>query len=202
MAIDVVQITDHAARAEARLAEQYKRAEKLKGLLACFTVQCQQIEDMLFGVLLGYRLSLAVGEQLDVLGRVVGQDRESADDTEYRLRLAARIRANLSHGSAEDVYLVFGILLPTATLAIEVQYPASFVLQIHGALTEALVPLYARFLADTKAAGVGGQGVYTLVADSSAFTFSSVADFGVDGANRGWADTAQTSGGRLAGVFG
>lgn len=202
MAIDVVQITDHEARAEARLAEQYKRAEKLKGLLACFTVQCQQIEDMLFGVLLGYRLNLAVGEQLDVIGRVVGQDRESADDAEYRLRLAARIRANLSHGSAEDIYLVFGILLPTATLVLEPVYPAGFVLNVYGALDESLIPLYSRFLQDTKAAGVNGQGIYSLFTEGFTFILSDEADAIENDPNTGLGDATDPDvGGHLAGVF-
>lgn len=202
MSVDITQIDDHGARMVSRLAEQYKGKPLIEALLATIAPQVQQVEDMLFGVLLGYRLEAsASGEQLDVLGRVVGQDREAADDAEYRLRIAARIRANVSTGSAESIYRVFSILLPAPdnTLAITPHYPASFVLDVFGAIDPTLVSLYSRFLADSKAAGVGGAGIYTSATDATTFTFSAVGD--PDDADLGFGDTARTTGGHLGGIF-
>lgn len=201
MSVDIQKVVDHAARALSRLAVQYKSAPLLAKVLGVFTSQVQDIENAVYDTLVGMRLENAVGAQLDVLGRVVGQDRESANDAEYRLRIAARRAANNSIGSAESVYRVFDILLPTHTLAMEPQYPAAFVLNIVEAVDAALVSMYRIFMQDTKAAGVNGQGIYALVAPSNQLILSSVADFGVDGANKGLGDVAMTSGGRLAGVI-
>lgn len=172
MAIDIVQIADHHASALALLAEQYKGKPILERIIRVFTNHAQQIETVLYEIMLGYRLSTpAVGAQLDVLGRLVGQDRESADDTEYRLRIAARIRANRSGGAAEDLYAVFRILLPDHTLSIVPQYPAAFLMEASQQIDESLLPLYKKFFGDTKAAGVYGQFIYAFFNPSNSFTF-------------------------------
>jgi hypothetical protein len=201
VAIDVEYIADHHARAVAKLAMQYRDKPLLAALLGVFDAQVQAIEDGLYSIKTGYVLSAAAGEQLDVLGRIVGQDRESANDTEYRLRIAARIRANLSIGAPEDLYTVFGILLPTATLAITPHYPASFVLDVVGAVDPDLVPLYAQFLQDTKAAGVGAAAIYSTTDAAHTFTLSSITDTVESSALLGLADFPITTGGLLAGTF-
>lgn len=201
MAQDVTQITDHTTRALARFAFQYRNKPLLSSLVTVFATQIQELETALFGVLLGYRIDQAVGEQLDVIGRVIGQARESATDAEYRLRLAARIRANLSTGSAEDIYTVFGILLPTHTLELTPRYPASFVLDVIEAIDASLVALYSAFLRDTRAGGIGGQGIYALSAPAVMLTLDDAAApvpdaaLGLDDAG------APGAGGHLAGVF-
>lgn len=202
MSQDVTQITTHGALALARLATQYRGKPLISALLNCFAPQVQQIEDMLFGVLLGFRLDTpAVGEQLDVIGRVVGQDRESADDAEYKLRIAARIRANLSTGAAEDLYTVFGILLPGITLSIVPQYPASFIMDALEEIDGDLVPLYRQFFSDTKAAGVYAQFTYSLYDEAHSFTLAAAQGTVTSSSTLGLADDAQTSGGHLRGVF-
>lgn len=202
MSRDVAQITTHAALALARLAQQYKGRPLISGLLNCFAPQVQQIEDLLFEILLGFRLDTpAVGEQLDVIGRVVGQDRESANDAEYKLRISARIRANLSTGSPEDLYRVFRILLPGITLSITPEYPAGFVMDALETIDGALVPLYRQFFSDTKAAGIYGQFTYALFDTAHTFTIAAAQGTVTTSSTLGAADDAQTTGGHLRGVF-
>lgn len=203
MSQDVTQITTHAALALARLVEQYKGKPLFSALLNCITPQVQQIEDMLFSVRDGLQLANAVGAQLDVIGRIVGQAREASNDAEYRLRIAARIRANLSTGSTESILSVFSLLLPPPdhTLKITPHYPAAFVLDLFGETDPALTPLYARFLADSKAAGVGGIGILTVVPDEETFIFDDAAS-PVPASDLGFGDATDSSvGGHLGGVF-
>jgi hypothetical protein len=196
---DVEQITAHATLALARLVEQYKGKPLFAALLNCITPQVQQIENLFISIRDGLRLASAVGAQLDILGRVVGQAREASNDTDYRARIGARIKANLSTGSTESIFAVFSLLLPGHTLEIKPYYPAEFVLNVFGATDSALTPLYARFLADTKAGGVRGQGVYSLNSDATTFTFSEVG--APNDINLGFGNNAQTTGAHLGGIF-
>ncbi len=173
MAVVPEKISNHIAKALARLAQQYKDKPRIAAVLGVFVYQVQQIEDAGYDVMIFRRLANAEGEQLDVIGRIVGQDRESADDAEYRLRLAARIRANLSTGSAEDILTVFAILLPDNTFKLTPYYPAAFTLEIMGdPIDEDLLPLYVQFLADTKAAGVGAQLIWSSDDPDEMFAFA------------------------------
>ncbi len=192
-------ITNHHARALARLAEQFKNKPALAALLGVFDYQVQLLENAFYDVMIFRRLSEAEGEQLDVIGRIVGQDREASDDDEYRLRLAARIRANLSTGSAESIYAVFHILLPDSQLALTPLYPAAFDFEIVDVIDPTLQPLYLRFLQDTKAAGVGAQLITSEFAMDMMFTFDDADDPEPD-VDLGYSDTDQLTGGYLASV--
>lgn len=198
MAVVPEKITNHISKALARLAQQYKGKPRMAAVLGIFVYQVQQIEDAGYDVMIYRRLANAEGEQLDLIGRIIGQDREAADDAEYRLRLAARIRANLSTGSAEDILTVFSILLPDNTIHLSPLYPAAILLEI-GEIDEDLLPLYVQFLADTKAAGVGAQLVWLTDPEAAMFTFNDATAI-VDDPDLGFSDTVPSSGGNLAGV--
>lgn len=196
---DLSKISDHNARALARLAEQYKDKPNIAAILRVVCAQIQEVEDMLYGMLIALRLTDAVGVQLDLIGRKIGQPRESAGDPEYRLRLAARIKTNISTGAAEDLYSVFKILLPSPfVLAMTPAYPAGFFLDVYGAVDVNLVPMYSRFMTDAKAQGVAGQMILSIVAESDTFLLSADAD--PDSSHLGLGDDAGTSGGHLPDV--
>lgn len=203
MALVPTKILGHTARALARLATQFRDKPKIAALIGVFTTEVQAIENMLYDVLIKGWLADAVGDQLDMKGRLVGQDREnSVDDDEYRLRISARIRANLSTGSPEDLYTVFRILLPTHTLSIEPYYPAAIVMEALEAIDPDLVPLYQQFFAVTLAGGVGGQFVYSESTPATTFTLSNEAAAPETSALTGFGDDGDpATGGHLAGVF-
>lgn len=125
-------ITDHVAQALSRLAQQYRGKPRLAGMVAVLGKQVQEIEDMLFSIL-DETVDLAVGAQLDVLGRIVGEERLGDGDDDYRLRIKAGILLNVSSGAPEELLAIFRLLtsgLPGATVQIEEQYPAALVIRV------------------------------------------------------------------------
>jgi hypothetical protein len=147
--------TDHAARALARLAQQFKGKPKIAAVLDALNAQTQAAEDALYQLFSERAIDTAAGAQLDVLGRILGQPRESATDPEYRVRLRARMIARRSSGTIPEILAVFRALLPTADLELTPGYPAGFSLTVGGvAIPSSLVALYAAFLKTARAAGV------------------------------------------------
>jgi hypothetical protein len=201
MSRDVTKITDHGNQALARLAQQYQGKPLMAALLRVFSPLVQQVEDMLYAMQLALRLENAEGVQLDLLGKLVGQPREAADDTQYRLRIAARIKANISTGTVEDLYAVFKILLPSNTLAGAPDFPAGFILDI-GTVDPTLFSLYESFFADAKGKGIAGQLWYEVTDAAHDLLLDDAASPSPDSALLGLGDaTDDTIGGLLGGAF-
>lgn len=163
---------DHAGAALGKLAEQFKNKAKLAAFVAVFTKQMQAIEDAFWQLYTERWVDTAMGPQLDVIGRIVGQRRDnSVDDDEYRTRIKARVRCNRSSGTIRDIYAVFRVLLPAGTpLLFTRGNVAAFTFTIGTAITAAYAKLYAGFLGSAKAAGVGGGLLWQMDDDAAMFT--------------------------------
>lgn len=151
----------HADDALAKLAEQFKDKENLAKVLNALNVQTQALEDAFWQLYLYRWVNTAEGVQLDTIGNLVGQPR-SGDDDEYRARIKARIRANVSNGTTEDIYAVFKALMPTAQLRLQNSYPGTFTFGVGGAVPEALVDVYIGFLNASISAGTRAIFEYLL----------------------------------------
>jgi hypothetical protein len=154
--VSIDHITDHDARAKARLVEQFKRQANF---LAFFTIavrQVQDLEDAFFDFLTAFILDNAVGAQLDLLGRIVGQLRGGLDDTTYRLYLRARIKANRSSGTLPELLEIIRLICPpTATIQAIRYQPAAVIFSIDNiAVTDATATAIMKFLRIAKAGGV------------------------------------------------
>lgn len=66
---------DYTEQAHSRLAEQFKDSERLKAFIKAITEQLKEVQDAYFDLLDKRHLDVAEGAQLDVIGRIVGQDR-------------------------------------------------------------------------------------------------------------------------------
>ena len=66
------QITDHAARAVSRLAEQFKESTLLKGLLSAVSIEIQELEDKIFELYKTRDIDGAADATLDNLGALLG----------------------------------------------------------------------------------------------------------------------------------
>ena len=65
-------------------------------------------------------VGVAVGAQLDVLGRIVGEARLGDPDANYRLRIKAGILLNVSSGTPEELLAIFRLLtsdLPSPSIS-------------------------------------------------------------------------------------
>jgi hypothetical protein len=97
---------EHVLQAQRRLIEEYLPKPRVKALLCIYTDQIQQLEDALWQLQTLRFPNTAEGEQLDVLGVIVGQERQGLDDDDYAAVIMGRIQANRSGGTPPDLYAV------------------------------------------------------------------------------------------------
>lgn len=165
----ITQITDYIRRAIALLPAQHQDKTNIVEFLSAFSNAMQSAEDGLFPLFTNRTLETAVGEQLDIIGRIVLEDRGGLDDDTYRIRLQARIATNKSEGTLEELLnIVALILLPnTATTQATMFFPAAIVFDVLDlSVDSSLADTLARFLRDGTAAGVKVQVVTSESAQS------------------------------------
>lgn len=71
----------------------------------------QKLEDTIIALQLQRSILLAVGKQLDAIGSLVGQVRDTTDDVQYRRRIFAKIGLNRSAGLHEDLLRLVKLIL-------------------------------------------------------------------------------------------
>jgi len=138
-------------------------ATNLNNLLATFGTQIQALEDSSWTLLLETYLAVAKGENLNRLGRIVGEDRQGRDDFEYRLAISVRILLNFCEGTPEQIIEIFSRLSNNAPLELTEYNPAALTLFVNKALNTILIPIYKNFLMLAKPAGVFAHLIYTTV---------------------------------------
>lgn len=129
----------------------------IKKLLRGLLQPTQEIEDALQQLLLERGVDTAVGDQLDVLGRLVGQDRGGMSDDDFRRLVRARISVNRSKGAIADILRVTDLIVndPLASLVVDNQGTACFVIRIEDQpLADAVASLLIPFLREATAGGV------------------------------------------------
>lgn len=187
----------HVGTAQGRLIEVLKNKPNVRGLINALIGPLEELEGVFWDIRDLTDIDDATGEQLDVLGRIVNQERAGFDDDTYRLFLKARVQLNRSSGTVPEVVEVFQLILPAGGEPHVYQaFPKSFTLQVQGAaLTEEQVQLYRTFLAAAADAGARFFFEWSPTTDADTFTFD-----GPVGA--GFGDTTDPdTGGQLSGVI-
>ena len=125
-------------------------------LLTALITPHQSVEDTLQQLRTGLRLDNAVGAQLDLLGKIVGQLRNGLDDDDYRRYIRARISANISDGTVEDLLRVAVLIVDDDSLTIQVdqQGVAAVVVRVSNAVVSNTADILIKFLKLAVAAGV------------------------------------------------
>lgn len=96
-------------------------------LIADYIQQVQDLEQVFFQLITLRTLDDSVGEQLDGIGSIVGEDRFGRNDDDYRLAVRGRIRLNLSEGTTEDIIAVVRSQIGDKQVVVtEDSYPAHF----------------------------------------------------------------------------
>ena len=196
----LTQRTDFESDAKEALTDQFRK-DKIQALAGVFAAQIQDIENVCFQLLEGRSLSSAVGVQLDGLGALVGQPREGRSDTTYRIWIAARIRLNLSHGSAEDIYGIFSPLLEAGqSVALTEYYPGAFLLDIYNATTPTAAAQFSSILKLAKPGGVRASLIYSEQNETDTFLFADNTE--ITSTSQGFSDTSEDgAGGVLAEIL-
>lgn len=199
----LTQITDHALRARARLLEQYRNRPQLASFVAGMASTVQTLEDAIFAMIAQTAIPTATGVWLEWLGAIVGEERGAEGDAVFRRYILARILANRSHGTLEDVVRVLDAAFgaPVASPAIRELGRACLQVDPNTDYATSLRDRLIRLLASTRAAGVGQTLFWQADGLSKTFTFSVGAGLEVD-ADAGFGDTsAPLVGGTFAGAY-
>jgi len=169
-----VALLDHTTDGAARLLHQYRPAIRLKALMdALFGQQMQDLENhahQLYGLL---DIDAGQGAQLDLIGTIVGQSRMGHSDRIYKLLLKAKIGANVSHGTIEDVIGVWRLLAQANQVQVVEVYPAQVDLYSDTPIDGAIAAFVRVLMQKVVAAGVR--------VDFLAIIYSSTNAFGFDG---------------------
>lgn len=106
----------HVEAGLARLIERWRADShpNLAALLTSFLAPVQEFENHAWFVIYGRMLEYAEGEQLNILGRIVGQPRNGVSDDVYRARISVRVRINRSFGKALDIIEMLQLLTDSA----------------------------------------------------------------------------------------
>ena len=178
---------------------QFQGAPVSDGVLASYGVQMQEVENVLVDVLVLSMIPNATGEQLDVLGRIVGELRRGRSDTEYTIAISARITINKTNATIED--LIFVLLA-----AIDRDYEinnlggAALLIRAVDALSTLEATALKQVIDDARGGGVRADLIYSLVDDAATFTFAS-GDVEEPSTTQGLSNDAGTSGGAFADVL-
>lgn len=129
--------------------------ENLKNIITGFVEQTQDDEDMFQEFFLKRYLATAEGAQLDGLGLIIGDNRGTLNDTDYRARLYLKIFQNYSEGTIEDLLRIYDELMDPDSVVLSEIFPAEFSMMAinPNPITDLTTVYNAIFLA--KAAGVG-----------------------------------------------
>src|SRR3954471_10797238 len=163
---------DHVTRGVERLIDRYRKP-RTSALLASWLDEVQQAEDALWQLLVERALTTAEGDQLDVLGRIVGEPRRGRDDDTYRIWISARNLVSRSSGKATELLTIARKLVAASdVIVLEEYYPAAFVIRLEGTFTLDEGYQIAFMLRQAKAAGVLFQMTWPLAAEGETFRFA------------------------------
>jgi hypothetical protein len=183
----------------AQFYRQFAEASKLQALAASYLAQAQELEDALWAM---YSITLdnAIGDALDQIGQILGQQRIGLSDDEYRQFLRAISLALRSTGSPESLMAVARAALATITFSY-FEDSAGVLIEPHA--PDAFGAALYRVLAIAKNGGVQLEVFDPPTDEADLFTFSSLGLLLQTGDTaRGYSDTTQTTGGELTSVLG
>jgi hypothetical protein len=150
----LAKVTDHAAQAVARFVAQFKSKPDLASVISIFSDKIQELEEVFFQLLNERALDVAVGQQLDNIGKIVGLDRNGLDDAKYRSRLAGHIKFLISSGTPENVLaVVFNASFEESALQYIDEFLAGFTIKALDTITVG-GPSLAALLNNARPAGV------------------------------------------------
>ena len=200
--MSITKNTTHVAQALANRIEQFKNKDDFAALLTIYVKQVQDLEDAAFQVLLDTALDTSVGQQLDNIGEVVGEDRLSRTDDNYRNALRVQILINKSNGTREQliaVALLFAGLSGPGQVKITAFPPASMIIEMINKLEVDPFQLVLA-LDEARGEGINLALLYKLSDNADTLTFSSD-DTVQSSSSLGAANDAGTTGGHLADVI-
>lgn len=178
MTID--KIDTHVDDAIARLPGWLNESVELQKLISVFPERIQELENVAIDLLNKRSLGEAIGEQLNVIGRHVGEpDRLGRDDTDYESAINVRILVNTSIGDKGRLRQIGKLWADADRVTFFDAFPAALIMTIRGG--DAVDPdRLGQALDDAK---VGGVNLLVVAAfGEPPFAFSTLIEVASDGA--------------------
>jgi hypothetical protein len=147
------QNTAHAAEAVGHLIQFFKEGPRNQAVLESVMVQVQELEDALWAMNNAFDVETATGDQLDLLGKLVGEARQDRLDAEYRTAVRARVLVNSSTGTMAELLAIIEAISPGSYVIVNELYPAAMYFEIDTFGDSSLYEMY-RLLRAAKTAGV------------------------------------------------
>jgi len=149
-------IGDHATRAVGAALAQDRYRPRLRALIEAFGEVAQVQEDQFFDLLVSRGLDSATGAALDQWGGIVGEQRGALGNDDYRQFIRARILANISEGTPDELLTIFALVTAPSAVRYFLHPPAAFRLQaVRGApMTDIVARRVGRLMRSIKPAGV------------------------------------------------
>lgn len=120
-------ISDHSKIVLPLVLSQYQRASRLLGLIRSGCAQADDVEDAMHQIREGFKLSKAVGVQLDKIGALYRERRLGRSDTDYRQ--AIQIRASMAvNGTPEEILSFLRFALGATDCQYFPEHPAGYVI--------------------------------------------------------------------------
>jgi hypothetical protein len=145
-----------------RLINQWKDKPVVQGLLKSYLENIQPLEDASFQLLDERGIHSAIGEQLDILGLLVGELRRGREDEEYRQAILNRIALNKSDGTPEVILEILSAITLTPLPHLWEHYPAN----IHAFVDRNVSNETAATLGDASPAGVSTRLMFDRLGNS------------------------------------
>lgn len=164
-------ITDHVAQALANLLPEWRFDDRAREFVTAFVEEIQEIEAVLYQLVVERYLSTAVGVQLDAYGDLLNVERETLDDEQYRAVLRAKPLINRAPGTPDSVARAAEILFFAADgVRYDQNQPASYSLTLASALTgtEIHTQANAASIANEANATTGFNAIDATLASSDA----------------------------------
>jgi hypothetical protein len=157
MALEAIAENGHFHAALVKFVSAFWGKPRAASLLLAMINRVQDLEDALWPIFEAYHIDTADDTRLDVLGRIVGQRREAAWDTEtYRSVLRGKIRANLSRGLETDIIEVIQLVMLLTNEVVQVHHyaPATLAVLPEKEASEAMISALGFLMPKTRSAGV------------------------------------------------
>ena len=150
-------VRDLPSDAEAMTPVAFQGQPRIEALLAAIAGQIQEIESSAYDVLISTAFDVSSGDALDQWGDLVGERRGDLSDIDYRRFIEARMLANRSTGSIDELLAVWTLITAeNVAIRYEPMEPAGFILWTvrSGFMSSSMRRRVAGMMADVKPAGV------------------------------------------------
>jgi hypothetical protein len=162
MATELEQIDDHFEQSLVKFVAPFWGKPRMAALLQSFVARVQELEDATFEVLAAFNIDTADAARLAVLGRIAGQTNYGWSTETYRSVIRAKIRANRSRSTEDDIVDVIRLAMGSeGRIFLQHMVPATCWVWLTDGVDDDHLEALQFLLPKTRAAGVQLQLFWT-----------------------------------------